>query len=119
MTRIRVAVMLAAAVALATPAAGETNAMVVTAVAPSTFAPPVVLVVKGGGLLFAQGDVTAPHNVQSRDLDAQGRPLFESETLTPGRIGAVAGVSRLPAGEYQFTCSIHPAMFGLVQVYET
>ena len=55
-----------------------------------------------------------PHDVLSVDSAVDGRPLFESAPVGPGRSAAVEGAEYLNPGIYHFICSIHkfPTIYG-------
>jgi len=85
----------------------------VVTVAPSYYAPIVVVVHRGMSLLLIQADPTQRHDVVSRALRSNRQPLFASaRSLAFGETGLVPGVESLPVGTYPFTCTIHPFMFG-------
>jgi len=58
----------------------------------------------------------ADHDVTSRLRKADGSPLFQSPRVPEGSVDAVHGVKALPAGSYEFYCSIHPNMTGTLTV---
>ncbi len=61
-----------------------------------------------------QPDAGTPHDVDI--LDASGAKVFDGQDF-PGPGVRDYGVQPLPAGEYQFVCSIHPTlMFGTLKV---
>ena len=56
------------------------------------------------------------HNVTARQTGPDGKPLFRSSTISGG-LTPVSGTQYLPAGAYQFFCSVHPTtMTGTLQV---
>jgi plastocyanin len=56
------------------------------------------------------------HNVTARQTGPDGKPLFRSSTISGGAT-PVSGTQYLPAGAYQFFCSVHPTtMTGTLQV---
>jgi plastocyanin len=56
------------------------------------------------------------HNVTAVQTGPDGKPLFRSSTVSGG-LTPVSGTQYLPAGAYQFFCSIHPTtMTGTLQV---
>ncbi|MGQ0831701.1 MAG: hypothetical protein ACT4OV_08485 [Microthrixaceae bacterium] len=75
-----------------------------------TFVPPVLSISRGDSLLLDNPDV-APHNVTSVDPNR-----FGSGTVQPGASGEVAGVPDLPPGQYQYYCTLHPWMRGVLDV---
>jgi hypothetical protein len=85
----------------------------VVTVAPSYYAPLIVVVHRGMSLLLVQADPTQRHDVVSRAVRSDRRPLFASaRSLGFGEAALVPGVESLPSGAYPFTCTIHPFMFG-------
>jgi plastocyanin len=93
----------------------EPGAIVVSA-APSSFAPRIVIVPKGSTARFTQMDPLYVHNVIALDGGSNGAPLFSAPTLGFGESATIAGVSRLPAGDYPFSCSVHEQMYGVLMV---
>ena len=56
------------------------------------------------------------HNVTAGQTGPDGKPLFRSSTISGGAT-PVTGTQYLPAGAYQFFCSVHPTtMTGTLQV---
>ncbi|MEO2106963.1 MAG: ThuA domain-containing protein [Actinomycetota bacterium] len=89
---------------------------VVTAPAGSlVFVPNINLVPEGQGLMLFNGD-TLDHNIQSRETDANRRPLFRSEFASSGGMASVIGVADLEPGDYEYFCTIHGGMTGTVTV---
>lgn len=109
-------VAVAATLVVLFPPASNAADLVVISVAPDQFAPLAVVVPHGVGLQLIQLDAMQPHNVESLDVAATGAPLFASRTASFGQSEVVKGVESLPTGQYNFTCSIHPAMIGILQV---
>ena len=89
---------------------------VVVSSAPNTFATRIVVVPRGARARFAQLDLLGVHNVVALDGGTAGNPLFQTSTLRFGQSGEIVGVSRLPAGDYPFSCSVHEQMYGLLLV---
>jgi plastocyanin len=56
---------------------------------------------------------SAPHNLEIRD--ASGAVLFRGDIVT-GPIVIVYDIPSLPAGQYPFLCTVHPAMIGTLTV---
>jgi outer membrane protein assembly factor BamB len=79
------------------------------------FATRTVVVPRGTGAAFTNGD-SAAHDIVSRVRDADGRPLFRSKITTLGTTSEVSGVQALLDGDYDFFCSLHPAMTGTLKV---
>lgn len=78
------------------------------------YVPADVTIEEGESLTYVNLDA-APHDVTSRDGDADDEPLFASPTITTGTAG-VEGVELLAAGTYDFFCTIHPEMQGTLTV---
>lgn len=100
------------------PAAASTVENIVSSVPRRQYVPtPTVIVVpKGEGLRLVQLDIER-HDVTSVDTDKGGRPLFANPTtLGFGSTGLVVGVDALEVGDWQFYCSIHPEMTGVLKV---
>jgi FtsP/CotA-like multicopper oxidase with cupredoxin domain len=74
----------------------------------------VSLMTTGGSLTFVNLDELA-HTVTSVLRKPDGTPLFNGNAL-PGKTVQVQGVSKLPAGSYQFYCQFHPNMTGTLIV---
>jgi plastocyanin len=63
---------------------------------------------KGKRLTFVSLDVLGYHTLTSVQLDAYGRPIFDSgEQIGPGQTAEVQGVEDLAAGSYLFFCVTH------------
>jgi plastocyanin len=85
----------------------------VATISPSYYAPPVIVVAQGESLLLTQLDPVDRHDVVSRAVHRDRRPVFASaRSLSFGEAQYVKGVDLLPPGTYPVTCSIHPFMFG-------
>jgi polyvinyl alcohol dehydrogenase (cytochrome) len=104
--QVVVAVALACAV-LASPASAAEQR---TYAAGMNYLPPTVLIGKGDTLLFNNLDAAAKHDIVSDD----GR--FASDLIANGQSGPVRGVETLDTGHYNFHCSLHNWMRGVVEV---
>ena len=58
-------------------------------------------------LELVNNDASVPHNVQIRDQ--AGTPVFDTATF-PGVETRSFDAPGLPAGPYQFVCTVHPTM---------
>jgi plastocyanin len=58
-------------------------------------------------LELVNNDATVPHNVEIRDQ--AGAPVFKTDTF-PGIETRSFQAPGLPAGAYQFVCTVHPTM---------
>ncbi|HVF52514.1 MAG TPA: cupredoxin domain-containing protein [Actinomycetota bacterium] len=58
----------------------------------------------------------AEHNITSTRTGRDGEPRFSSDTLGPGEIGTVDGVSKLKPGAYAFFCTLHEYQRGLLLI---
>ena len=103
---------LAVGVAMAVaPAVAAPN---VVAAASGLYAPSEVVVVAGTALTFVNADAVA-HDVTAIENDANGDPVFASETIFRGT-AAVEGVADLAPNTYDFYCTVHTEMRGLLTV---
>src|SRR3954462_9397264 len=75
------------------------------------YATPAVAVAPGDTLRFNNLDPVANHNLVS---DTPGQ--FASAIVASNGNALVAGVEKLPAGTYQFHCTLHPWMHGAIEV---
>jgi len=108
---------LAAAVAvaaLAAPAAARADETI-QAAPRDRFTADTVTLAGGEGLTFQNLDVDS-HNVTSTAAGPDGRPLFASATIGGDQSAPVEGVKSLPAGSYDFVCTLHPFMKGRLVV---
>lgn len=71
-----------------------------------------VIVRQGSEVMFASLDVGTAHDI----VEVRAAPRFRSGVYGLGQSGLVAGVEGLSPGTYAFTCSLHPSMFGDLQV---
>jgi len=60
-------------------------------------------------IVFANNDAGVPHNVEIKD--GGGASVFNGE-IFPGVATRTYDVQPLPAGTYQFLCTVHPNMTG-------
>ena len=72
------------------------------------FAPPAVAASTGDSLRFVNTDI-ASHNLVGPGFSTSGN-------VAPGASGQVNGVSSLKPGDYQFVCTLHPGMKGVLHV---
>jgi polyvinyl alcohol dehydrogenase (cytochrome) len=75
------------------------------------FVPPAVDAGGGDSLTFVNTDV-ASHNITSVPAGKFGT----KGNVAPGSSGGVWGVSKLKPGQYQFVCTLHPGMNGILYV---
>ena len=71
-----------------------------------TFVPQDPVVLRGDGLVYRNLDAL-DHNVVAVGRSADGQPLFASATISSGQESRVGGVEVLPAGSYDFVCTLH------------
>lgn len=76
---------------------------------------PQMAMVPATTLTFGNTDQMA-HDVTSRARGADGKPLFRATVTATGATSTVAGSDKLPAGTYDFYCSLHPNMTGTLHV---
>jgi plastocyanin len=107
---------LVAGAALLAPAAAAQGATVYGGPLPISYANPDVTIQPGEALTFWNLDLTAPHDVTSIAIGSDFQPVFRSETVGFGIEVPVVGVEKLPAGAYDYICSIHSNMDGTVTV---
>src|SRR3954451_20861764 len=99
--------LMAASAGFATPArAAEQQAYA----AAMNYATPTVNVGQGDTLTFNNLDTAAKHDLVGHDAS------FGSDLLGGGQSGPVRGVERLSPGQYQFHCTLHGWMKGVLNV---
>jgi plastocyanin len=78
-------------------------------------------ILEGQVLLFSNDGPSHNHTVTADDKGPDGKPLFDSGTLSPGDgPEEVAGVPFLGSGSYDFHCRIHPSdMTGTLTVTDS
>jgi plastocyanin len=87
----------------------------VTAAAPYRFTTPAVTIDQGERLTFRNTDV-AGHDVTARLSGPDGKPLFATPLIANGETAFVEGSQYLTTGRYEFLCSVHPSMTGVLNV---
>jgi len=100
------------ALALAAPAAADQT---LQAAPHDRYTTDSVTIAGGEGLTFQNLDVDQ-HNVTATATGPDGKPLFASKTIGSNESAPVGGVRSLPAGTYDFVCSLHPFMKGRLVV---
>jgi plastocyanin len=109
------------ALGLATAVAGENpTTAIVVAENDTTFVDPGPFIEESAVLRFQNNDGVT-HNVTAEAEGPDGKALFRSGNLAgvdtpPGDIVDVNGTQFLAAGDYDFLCTIHPAMQGTLTV---
>jgi plastocyanin len=98
----------------AAPALGD--ATITAGPVPNTYATKDATIDQGQMVTFQNSDQSAIHDVTSEAKDADGKPLFKSETIEPGKTAPVNGVEFLTTGDYKFYCSVHTFMQGTLHV---
>src|SRR3954451_24945483 len=99
--------LMAASAGFATPArAAEQQAYA----AAMNYATPTVNVGQGDTLTFNNLDTAAKHDLVGHDAS------FGSDLLGGGESGPVRGVEKLTPGQYQFHCTLHGWMKGVLNV---
>src|SRR5205085_8811679 len=78
------------------------------------FATPAVAAESGDSLTFTNTDI-ASHNITSVPAGQFGT----KGNVAPGSGADVWGVSKLKPGQYQFVCTLHPGMTGILYVGTT
>lgn len=107
---------LVAGAALLAPATAAQGATIYGGPLPVSYANPDVTIAQGESLTFWNLDLTAPHDVVSLAIGSDFRPVFRSETVGFGTEVPVVGVEKLPAGNFDYICSIHSNMEGTLTV---
>jgi plastocyanin len=103
----------AAALALAAPAAGADEQI---EAGPGTqYLTTAPAIDQGERLTFRNLDVTG-HDVTSRLIGLDGKPLFGTPVIGTGSSALVVGSQYLTTGSYDFYCSVHPFMRGTLTV---
>jgi plastocyanin len=96
------------------PAMGD--ATITAGPVPNTFATTDVTIDQGQSILFQNSDRTALHDVTADKNGADGKALFQSETIEGGKTSPVKGVEFLTTGDYAFHCSVHTFMVGTIHI---
>ncbi|HVE69605.1 MAG TPA: hypothetical protein VNB64_13590 [Solirubrobacteraceae bacterium] len=107
---------LAALLLAAAPAAADER---IRAETRDRYANPDVTIDPGERVTFFNGDLIDDHGVTSTALGANGRPLFDSGIIGPGREAIVEGVQFLAPGRYAYLCTAHSFMTGTITVAGT
>ena len=105
---------LVAAILLALPALAWADKKI-EAGPPNQFTTSEVTMDQGERLTFHNGDTVA-HDVTATQKASDGKPLFSTDTTDAGKETLVNGSQYLTAGHYEFICSIHPNMKGMLHV---
>lgn len=102
---------------LAAPALADQR---VVAAAVDRYVNPDVTITAGDTLIFASQDPLQKHTLTAFKDGADGKPLFTTPLIGSGQETPVVGTAALPAGTYEFFCTIHPTqMRGLLTVTAT
>ena len=104
---------LAAALVTAAPAAADEQ---IRAETRDRYANPSVTIDQGERLTFFNGDLLDDHSVTATGNRPDGRSLFDSGLIGPGREAVVEGAQFLGPGSYPYYCTLHPFMTGTVTV---
>ena len=102
------AVLVLASSTLVAQPASATNTVTATALG-FTFTPPAVSMLQGDHLQFRNADV-ATHNLTAADGS------FHTGDVAAGATSDVTGADLLPPGNYQFYCTLHAWMRGVLHV---
>ena len=87
----------------------------IEAAPPDRFVTTDVTMDQGERLVFHNGD-TVTHDVTATQKGPDGKPLFATPPVDGGKEAFVEGSQYLTAGHYDFICSIHPNMKGMLHV---
>jgi plastocyanin len=101
------------AVVAAAPAAADER---IRAETRDRYSNPDVTIDQGERLTFFNGDLLDDHGVTATTDGPNGRPLFDSGVIGPGREAVVEGAQFLAPGRYPYLCTLHPFMTGTVTV---
>ena len=104
----------ALAVGLVCPAAAWADKHI-EAGPPNRFTTTEITMDQGERLVFHNGD-TVTHDVTATQQGPDGKPLFATPPVDGGKEAFVEGSQYLTAGHYDFICSIHPNMKGMLHV---
>ena len=92
-------------------AAGPLDQRVVTIA--NEFVPAEITLTQGEPLEYTNLEPT-PHNVMALRLGKDGKPVFRTDTIGAATTVVVEGLDKLEPGVYDFTCTLHPRMFGTI-----
>ncbi|MFN2615736.1 MAG: plastocyanin/azurin family copper-binding protein [Thermoleophilaceae bacterium] len=111
--RFVVPAILAAAALASAPAASADD--VIHAAPTLRYSPSRVTIDQGEKVVF-ENDDSVEHNVVSADYAPDGSRLFRSDTIGGGLSTSVSGTEYLTTGDYDFFCSLHRGMRGVLSV---
>lgn len=83
----------------------------------TTYGPEEVTIVQGEPLEFTNLD-RPPHDVVALRDGPDGKPAFATEIIGTGDTVVIEGLEKIPAGVYDFTCTLHPSMLGTLFIEE-
>lgn len=83
------------------------------------YATPRAVQLTGAQVTLVNADPVAPHDVRSRMLGPDRKPLFKSELAQAGEAVPVVGTENLSPGDYEFYCTLHGLMVGTLTVIES
>jgi plastocyanin len=108
--RLSAGVLIAVAALLAAPALAADHTYT-AGPQPDHYATDSVTIDQGDTITFSNQDSGGfMHNVTATQKGPDGKPLFASDTIGPGKTAPVNGVASLKAGDYPFICTIHPTL---------
>lgn len=110
-TAVAAAVLLALALGGTPTKAGPLDQRVVTIA--NQFVPAEVTLTKGEALEYTNLEPTL-HNLIALRLGKDGKPVFRTDTIGAATTVVVEGLDKLDPGVYDFTCTLHPRMFGTI-----
>lgn len=85
--------------------------------APLSYANPEITIAQGESVTFQNSDSSgAQHDVAADTKGTDGKALFKSDIIAPGKTSPVTGVEYLTTGDYKFHCTLHDFMTGTIQV---
>ena len=75
------------------------------------YATPAMVDQQGGKVTYLNLD-NVQHDVNAVQKGKDGQPIFHSKLIGLGESAPIVGADKVPAGTYDFYCSVHPGMRG-------
>ena len=83
----------------------------------TSYHPSEITIVQGEPLEFTNLD-RPPHDVVALRNGPDGQPVFATEIIETGETVIIEELEKIPAGIYDFTCTLHPSMLGTLFLEE-